>query len=61
MYAILMVTFTIKIPPMLASIYHTWILWVMKHNLDNLTPCVDPYHQAPAASSQRVNDAANNL
>ena len=23
-----MVTFTINIPPMLAYIYHTWILWV---------------------------------
>ena len=27
-----MVTFTINIPPMLAYIYHTWILWVMDHN-----------------------------
>ena len=24
-----MVTFTINIPPMLAYIYHTWILWVL--------------------------------
>ena len=24
-----MVTFTINIPPMLAYIYHTWILWEM--------------------------------
>ena len=27
MYALYMVTFTINIPPMLAYIYHTWILW----------------------------------
>jgi hypothetical protein len=26
-----MVTFTINIPPMLAYIYHTWILWVLSY------------------------------
>ena len=29
MVLLYMVTFTINIPPMLAYIYHTWILWDM--------------------------------
>ena len=37
-----MVTFTINIPPMLAYIYHTWILWDMKQLIIGV-PNVDPY------------------
>ena len=33
-----MVTFTINIPPMLAYIYHTWILWVFDSTVFHI-PC----------------------
>ena len=51
-----MVTFTINIPPMLASIYHTWILWAMIPSLLDLLgpwaslyldPTTNDLHHAP--------------
>ena len=37
MYGILMVTFTINIPQMLAFFFHTWILWVIEYAQKSLT------------------------
>ena len=37
-----MVTFTINIPQMLAFVYHTWILWVMRQKKLGKTP---PYFE----------------
>ena len=39
---IIMVTFTINIPPMLAYIYHTWILWVTVFGFTDTTTSACP-------------------